>query len=545
MLKLVKSLVGLLVLSTFCRAQQITLSDDVVTLDHQTFQVKQNSSTTEIAKNYNINKSLLTLNSKPFYGGLLYIYNDTTLPALINDVDHILLFPAPNVTYTNAALAAINNPRVIACLMYLTTPNEDIILYTSTPPVRHPPVFPISSEIGLQLQSQLTLANQDPGTVTADGPIQDYQRIYSRINYFTQLKVEKSSGGVNLGVVLGCTAAGVVVLLLLIGFCVLRRYRQTRPRHAASHRDGSHDLPKDQAVRSLLAREVKSTRAPALTSAQLHKVPVIQMSKSNFPMFPLASRQAVERFIDMSYTFTTSSDEGSDGEDDIAVPFQPTGKPAHRGRVRRNHDLDAEDPLDAAKTPTNNHMHPDPLQARLNEEAFELQSSDGWPSVTDDDTGGNPGEQPPLPISAHMMNRGNKDEWIQGPPPRSAPLRGEGRKPSPIIVPGVSAHLARKSPGFAVSPGTPGTAVGSPSKPFKQSAAKLRQKYLQQSMNGPPYCGVCRNEFRPGDSARRLPCYHIFHCECVDQWLIRKTARCPLCKANSTPRRILDESNVV
>ncbi|RKP37708.1 hypothetical protein BJ085DRAFT_22935 [Dimargaris cristalligena] len=64
-------------------------------------------------------------------------------------------------------------------------------------------------------------------------------------------------------------------------------------------------------------------------------------------------------------------------------------------------------------------------------------------------------------------------------------------------------------------------------------------------MQGEPVCGVCNDEFREGESARRLPCYHIFHPECVDAWLTRKTARCPLCKTNCTPKSTMDESTLI
>jgi len=44
-------------------------------------------------------------------------------------------------------------------------------------------------------------------------------------------------------------------------------------------------------------------------------------------------------------------------------------------------------------------------------------------------------------------------------------------------------------------------------------------------------CMVCLSNFAPGEEVRQLPCGHIFHASCVDEWLRRCTA-CPLCKAN-------------
>ena len=44
-------------------------------------------------------------------------------------------------------------------------------------------------------------------------------------------------------------------------------------------------------------------------------------------------------------------------------------------------------------------------------------------------------------------------------------------------------------------------------------------------------CAVCLEAFRAGDRCRVLPgCEHGFHAECVDTWL-RKSRRCPICRA--------------
>ena len=44
-------------------------------------------------------------------------------------------------------------------------------------------------------------------------------------------------------------------------------------------------------------------------------------------------------------------------------------------------------------------------------------------------------------------------------------------------------------------------------------------------------CAVCLEAFRAGDRRRVLPgCEHGFHAECVDSWL-RKSRRCPICRA--------------
>jgi len=43
-------------------------------------------------------------------------------------------------------------------------------------------------------------------------------------------------------------------------------------------------------------------------------------------------------------------------------------------------------------------------------------------------------------------------------------------------------------------------------------------------------CAICINDFKNGDTVRRLPiCGHTFHRSCIDLWLLRR-ADCPLCK---------------
>jgi hypothetical protein len=44
-------------------------------------------------------------------------------------------------------------------------------------------------------------------------------------------------------------------------------------------------------------------------------------------------------------------------------------------------------------------------------------------------------------------------------------------------------------------------------------------------------CMVCLSDFTDGEEVRRLPCGHVFHAPCIDEWL-RRCTDCPICKAN-------------
>ena len=45
-------------------------------------------------------------------------------------------------------------------------------------------------------------------------------------------------------------------------------------------------------------------------------------------------------------------------------------------------------------------------------------------------------------------------------------------------------------------------------------------------------CAICVDEFEDGEDVRILPCSHIFHSKCIDEWLSNYSSLCPLCKAN-------------
>lgn len=42
-------------------------------------------------------------------------------------------------------------------------------------------------------------------------------------------------------------------------------------------------------------------------------------------------------------------------------------------------------------------------------------------------------------------------------------------------------------------------------------------------------CVICMNEFLIGETIRFLPCLHIYHTTCIDDWLMRGSFTCPSC----------------
>jgi len=57
----------------------------------------------------------------------------------------------------------------------------------------------------------------------------------------------------------------------------------------------------------------------------------------------------------------------------------------------------------------------------------------------------------------------------------------------------------------------------------------VRWDVAERSSETQKQCMVCLSDFASGESLRQLPCNHLFHCGCIEEWLQRSLA-CPICK---------------
>lgn len=48
----------------------------------------------------------------------------------------------------------------------------------------------------------------------------------------------------------------------------------------------------------------------------------------------------------------------------------------------------------------------------------------------------------------------------------------------------------------------------------------------------PPSCRICHSEYAAGERLRQLPCGHVFHKACIDEWIGQFHATCPVCRLN-------------
>jgi RING finger protein 165 len=54
----------------------------------------------------------------------------------------------------------------------------------------------------------------------------------------------------------------------------------------------------------------------------------------------------------------------------------------------------------------------------------------------------------------------------------------------------------------------------------------------QPSDSASTACSICTEDFAEGVKLRLLPCNHLYHPHCIDQWLTNRSRTCPLCRVN-------------
>lgn len=62
---------------------------------------------------------------------------------------------------------------------------------------------------------------------------------------------------------------------------------------------------------------------------------------------------------------------------------------------------------------------------------------------------------------------------------------------------------------------------------------KLPSRQIEETETGKKECNICIEAYRKGDNVIELPCKHLFHKECIKQWLCKEKINCPVCRHDS------------
>lgn len=61
----------------------------------------------------------------------------------------------------------------------------------------------------------------------------------------------------------------------------------------------------------------------------------------------------------------------------------------------------------------------------------------------------------------------------------------------------------------------------------KAGSASVSGKTTTMCKTGDSTCAICTDEFVKGQLVRIMPCGHLFHQGCVDEWLVERSRTCP------------------
>ena len=136
------------------------------------------------------------------------------------------------------------------------------------------------------------------------------------------------------------------------------------------------------------------------------------------------------------------------------------------------------------------------------------------------------------------------DPSVSQPPVETPNPAGTGAPVDPLVGLFASAHSVRRAaehePAEAVAPGAAAAAVAGPPSPGAAAGPNSVEPADAMHYHGDPCtCSICIVDFQHGEHVLRLPCNHVFHVACWDEYMSHNTGQdathtCPCCRGPGT-----------
>ncbi|KAJ1656852.1 hypothetical protein IWQ61_003651 [Dispira simplex] len=566
--------------SALALAATVSVYNDEVYLDSDTMDVIRTVSSKEVGKDLEVFLPYIVRDMNNTMEGVVFMYDKDGFPDLIEETNHVMLFPALYSGNVSILLPNIAHPHLKAILAYPTTKEYDGRLSMSGATQMQTPVFFLTyvqgqaivdrihkfdrdpvADLGSDAPTNITQERRTPQNTRQRRQITDsgntgnnttmdtdeilksaYQRNIARLYYHNDSVLAVKTNGVNLGLVLGITIPGVLGLIAVTTFLICYRHHRRR-KHMEIEMFNENQRNRGRLVQDMLSKPDKSRRAPPMHTNQVRRLSTVVVTKGNHALFPQATRAAIMQYLISGESFITSSDEeGSDVEqlDSTMRPNTRLSRKTVEGLTSTGDYNSSSSPNDDPLTPTNDSLYPDPYGDNF--EKYQLGTSElvSHPQNQDENTRSDDVAAATLPIMSMMMSKKSSQEQLRSTKEKEEATVGNRQPPkrkslvnllNPTTVSSINSMGPTSTGGSHNFPHSPNTPLG------LQHLARDFSATHSSSSQSTPVCGVCQDEFDDGETARRLPCRHLFHPTCVDPWLTRKMARCPLCKRNCVGAR--------